>query len=431
MPPPESLPIGRLGANRLLFKGSPFDVMQLAILPLVGIILAQFPPEQWSSQTPNRITVTPNHLDTQLLRFAQPLLLPDYPTFNSQRLDQQLESYARYLATSGIPDVLIVGSSRSLQGVDPVALETALADQGYPGIKIYNFSINGATAKVIDLIVRRILTPEQLPRLILWADGSRAFNSGRVDITYNGIATSEGYKRLATGVRPIANLEPVETSPELHAICFDLPKSIPTKKVTLPSSEMLDTLVSEVVRQSYTNFVCEQSWALEHVEPDPTTSTVNITTSPSPTVNGLETAGFQPVAMRFDPATYYQQFPRVSGQYDSNYVPFQLPGEQMNATIAIARYMRHQQIPLVFVNLPLTQEYLDPVRQNYEQQFQQHMQQLASQEGFIYRDLLWRWATENGFFADPSHLNRYGAEAVSMQLALDPVIPWAILQAAD
>ena len=48
-------------------------------------------------------------------------------------------------------------------------------------------------------MTRRLLTPEQLPKLIIWADGARAFNSGRVDKTYNAIATSVGYQHLAAG----------------------------------------------------------------------------------------------------------------------------------------------------------------------------------------------------------------------------------------
>uniref|UniRef100_A0ACD5GVQ6 Uncharacterized protein n=1 Tax=Desertifilum tharense IPPAS B-1220 TaxID=1781255 RepID=A0ACD5GVQ6_9CYAN len=35
--------------------------------------------------------------------------------------------------------------------------------------------------------------------MILWADGARAFNSGRGDATYNAIATSAGYQSLMAG----------------------------------------------------------------------------------------------------------------------------------------------------------------------------------------------------------------------------------------
>jgi hypothetical protein len=93
---------------------------------------------------------------------------------------------------------MIVGSSRALRGVDPVALRKELAAMGYEDISIFNFGINGATAQVVDLVIRQVLEPDQLPRLIIWADGARAFNSGRVDVTFNAIVASPGYRDLLT-----------------------------------------------------------------------------------------------------------------------------------------------------------------------------------------------------------------------------------------
>jgi hypothetical protein len=52
------------------------------------------------------------------------------------------------------------------------------------------------------------------------------------------------------------------------------------------------------------------------------------------------------------------------------------------------------------------------------------MQRLAQQEGFIFRDLSSLWLSQNDYFADPSHLNRFGAEAVAKQLAQDRTLPW-------
>jgi hypothetical protein len=80
----------------------------------------------------------------------------------------------------------------------------------------------------------------------------------------------------------------------------------------------------------------------------------------------------------------------------------------------------------VFVNLPLTDEYLDPVRSEYEQQFKQSVLSLSMSQagGFTFKDLGDRWTTEHRYFSDPSHLNRYGAYAISKQLAQDPLIPW-------
>ncbi|MFM6281785.1 MAG: hypothetical protein ACKN9K_25835, partial [Dolichospermum sp.] len=81
-------------------------------------------------------------------------------------------------------------------------------------------------------------------------------------------------------------------------------------------------------------------------------------------------------------------------------------------------------ISLVFVNMPLTSDYLDPVRSKYEQQFQKHLSKFTSDPNFIYRDLSQLWPTANNYFSDPSHINRYGADQVSKKLALDPIISW-------
>ena len=79
---------------------------------------------------------------------------------------------------------------------------------------------------------------------------------------------------------------------------------------------------------------------------------------------------------------------------------------------------------MVFVNMPLTSDYLDPVRTKYEQQFQKHLLKFTSDPHFIYRDLSQLWPTASNYFSDPSHINRYGAYEVSKNLALDPIISW-------
>ena len=124
-----------------------------------------------------------------------------FPSLGSPVLDEQLRLYLSYLVTMGPPDILIIGSSRALQGVDPQLLQTNLNSQGYP-LRVYNFSVNGATAQVMNFVLQRLLTPDQLPRLIVWADGSRAFNSRRVDATFARILSSPGYQALLRGEKP-------------------------------------------------------------------------------------------------------------------------------------------------------------------------------------------------------------------------------------
>lgn len=136
--------------------------------------------------------------------------------------------------------------------------------------------------------------------------------------------------------------------------------------------------------------------------------------------------GFLPIALQFNPATYYQDFARVAGRYDSDYENFRLTGSQTDAMHDLLREMDERQIPVVFVNLPLTDEYLDGDRQAYEQEFRQFMLQTASYyPNFYFRDLSEVWTTEYDYFSDPSHLNRYGAYEVAHRLAQDPMIPWS------
>jgi hypothetical protein len=137
----------------------------------------------------------------------------------------------------------------------------------------------------------------------------------------------------------------------------------------------------------------------------------------------IKANGFLPLDIRFDPRSYYQKKPRVSGRYDADYQPFNLAGQQATALNAVKAMAKQQQIPLVFVNLPLNQDYLDSVRRLREQQFQQMMQKQAG-DGLVFIDMGRQWPNRNEYFSDPSHLNRYGAAAVANQLANNPQIPW-------
>jgi hypothetical protein len=330
-------------------------------------------------------------LFSNLILPLPPLLLPDllmppydFPSFNSQRLDEELQIYSRYLRTYGTPDVLIVGSSRSLQGIDPLALQEGLEVQGYSGLKIFNFGINGATAQVIDVLLQEVLEEEHLPKLIIWGDGLRAFNDGRPDLTYREIIASEGYRRLQQGDRPIVS------------------RAFPDEPILMASTaqSIVTSTLTESVQQT--------------ISAD------------------LDMYGFQAISDRFDPTTYYTQYPRVAGNFDSDYAPFILGQEQTTATIAVAEFARSHNIPLVVVNLPLTQDYLDATRQNYERQFVNHMQQLAQQHAFTfinlhqYSDLM-----QNQYFADPSHINQHGARAVGLHLAGNSNVPWGRVRSEE
>ncbi|MBF2078672.1 MAG: hypothetical protein IGR76_09145 [Synechococcales cyanobacterium T60_A2020_003] len=348
----------------------------------------------------------------------------EFPSFHSELLDQQLQRYAAFMKHSGVPDVLVVGSSRALQGVDPTVLRDALRDQGYDGVTVYNFSVNGATAQVIDVVLRQVLTPDQLPKLIVWADGSRAFNSGRTDATYARITSSPGYQALATGDRPIQFRPELPTgtiasSKEPGTVCVDVPP-IPREDL---SAQIAVPVKSLCHSWSEANLMAAQTSTNDAIAaPDPLGQLSGAAAAHPIHIDEL---GFAAIDTRFEPVSYYQQFPHVSGDFDGSYRPFSLEGVQTDATRTIAQFAAEQGIPLVFVSLPLTADYLDPTRQYYEEQFRWYMQQLAVDEGFVFVDLSQAWLYENGYFQDPSHINRYGAAAVANALAIDPTIPWS------
>ncbi|MGD1855271.1 MAG: hypothetical protein ACFB2W_13590 [Leptolyngbyaceae cyanobacterium] len=274
-----------------------------------------------------------------------------FPSLGSAVLNEQLRLYLSYLAALGPPDILIVGSSRALQGVDSQQLQIELQKQDYP-LRVFNFSVNGATAQVLNFVLQRVLTADQLPRLVIWADGSRAFNSRRVDATFARIIGSPGYQAALAGEKP-----------------------------------------------GFTD------------------------TAPSPRQpSSLNSYGFLPVPAVFEPASFYQRYPRVNGRYDAFYNPFGLTGLQLGSLRSLVGYLQSRNIDLIYVNLPLSGDYLDEYRLAIERQFQQFLQTQSQQLGFTVIDRLSQWVGQNAFFADPSHLNQTGAAVLAQQLARNPLV---------
>jgi hypothetical protein len=354
-----------------------------------------------------------------------------FTSFDNPIFDDQLLLYLSSIAAVGQPDVLIVGSSRALVGIDPQQLQQALAAQGKGNLKVFNFGINGGTAQIVDFQLRQLLKSEQLPRLILWADGVRAFNSGRPDRTYNSMVASAGYQRLIAGERPTLPQNATETI----ETCEDLPgtslSNISPQPLQPANPSALAVATSGQGRTgvpfeatSYSVPAPEEELLLtqldESTAPSGLTMARNITGYSS---WAIKANGFLPLDIRFEPRSYYQKKPRVSGRYDADYQPFNLAGQQATALNSVKAMAKQQQIPLVFVNLPLNQDYLDSVRGLREQQFQQMMQKQAG-DGLIFIDMGRQWPNRNEYFSDPSHLNRYGAAAVANQLANNPQIPW-------
>ncbi len=286
------------------------------------------------------------------------------PSLGSDLLDAQLAGYLSYVATVGTPDILIVGSSRSLQGIDPTVMQQTLRGRGQQSLKVFNFSVNGATAQVVNFVLSDLL-PEPLPKVIVWGDGSRAFNDGRRDRTWESIVASPGYRALGMGLRPDGYGQGMRVTAR----------------------------------------------------------------SPLPKIPGnLDAFGFSAVGDRFVPQTYYQQFPQVNGRYDGAYSPFTLYGQQTTALAALANFARANGSQIIFVNLPLSGNYLDDYRLYYEGQFQQFLQAQSGALGFEVVDLLTQWRAQPGLFADPSHINQEGAAAIATQLAQHPKLLAALNQ---
>lgn len=383
-----------------------------------------------------------------------------YPTFNSHQLDEKLVLYRHFLTEHGRPDVLIIGSSRALRGVDPIALKQQLSEQGYPNVTVFNFGINGATAQVVDLIIRQLLPKEALPRVILWADGARAFNSGRVDITFNGIVASPGYHTFIAGRPPLAGtltaqatpmVQPAETGTtaagnqdqanqyqanqypanQYQSVNRELDTILGALSVARSHRDQFRTQVRDQVAKwlpiGKSVLADNSATALKEFS-DATSPAASAANSPSAMATDgrgmIDVDGFLPLPNRFNPATYYQKYSRVLGDYDSDYDSFALVGSQTEALANLTQFTKAEQIPLVFVNLPLTSDYLDSTRKQYEEQFQQHMLQQSAQLGFIYRDLSQALLGQFDYFSDPSHLNRYGGYEVSRRLAQDVMVPW-------
>lgn len=370
---------------------------------------------------------------SQSLALTQELLsYSPYPSFRSQQMDEKLALYHQRLAESGPPDVLVIGSSRALRGVDPAALKRELTALGYGDLSIFNFGVNGATAQVVDLTIRRVLEPSQLPRIIVWADGARAFNSGRTDVTYNAIATSAGYQELerrnpgdvAQDVEAAEDAVEDELMPfgaalreSYQALDKTLSDRLGTRSAIYEERDQLKALVRDRV---LTPLVAPIAFSLDEQK-----TTQNTSDMPIPEGSRVDFDGFLALEARFNPATYYQLYARVPGAYDSDYEAFALAGAQAEAFDQLLTYTQRQDIPVIFINTPLTDEYLDGYRRDAEETFQQTMLRYsATEENFIFRDLGQVWTSRYDYFSDPSHLNRYGAYQVSLQIAQDPMIPW-------
>ena len=78
----------------------------------------------------------------------------------------------------GAPDVIIVGSSRARRGVLAPVIQRAILENGL-GRSVKNFSLGGAEAEEVELVIRRIAEAPSRPKLIVWAIAAREFKKRR------------------------------------------------------------------------------------------------------------------------------------------------------------------------------------------------------------------------------------------------------------
>lgn len=370
-----------------------------------------------SAITDNELIYSPQQ---DLVSTASLLQDSRLPSFRSQQLDEKLALYRQMVEQSGPPDVLIIGSSRALRGVDPAALKQTLAASGHEDLTIFNFGVNGATAQVVDLIVRRLIPANQLPQMVIWADGARAFNSGRTDVTFNAIATSEGYRQLEAtdAINGVDGIALGSLSDQLTVRATNADQQLSELFGRASSAYSNRTKIRAAIGQGL--------GAITPEFPDDASTRAGATPTGRPSETSLiDYDGFLALSTRFNPATYYQDHPRVAGAYDGDYKSFRMEGEQTDALRSLLRFASEKDMSIVFVNTPLTDEYLDSHRNRSEKAFQRYMLQAAERYSELtYRDLGRLWPQGYDYFSDPSHLNRYGAYKVSERLAQDPLISW-------
>ncbi|MEO0407330.1 MAG: hypothetical protein AAF289_08275, partial [Cyanobacteria bacterium P01_A01_bin.135] len=391
------------------------------------------------------LTGTLSDADAAALIQASP-----YPPFNNPQLDLKLALYHQRLQTAGPPDVIVIGSSRAMRGVEPAVLMTELEALGYPNATVFNFGVNGATAQVVEVILRRILQPEQLPQLVIWADGARAFKQVATDQTYQAMLTSEGYQALEAGelgdvADPSTEAAAIADSPSssddaspslLHRHYQRLDQWLSERLGEISTAHPHRDRIKAWIAERFRFFVAQGAEAEVESAAEPVAEAGEAASSVSLAqafaVAKVDASGFLPITARFDPATYYQQYARVPGNYDKDYAGFELRGAQTEALQQIIDLATAQEMTVVFANTPLTQEYLDPFRAGHEQTFRQYMIDTALQhDAFVFRDLSRLWAQRDDshqFFSDPSHLNRYGAVELSAHLAGDPLVPWSLIE---
>lgn len=445
-----------------------------------------------------------------------------YPSLGQLQLDRQLRRYLAYLDTVGQPDILIVGGQGAAQGVDPLALQDSLGDRGYGDLKVFNWGISQASAQTVEWLLTELLTPQQLPKLVVWAETSVALNGSRQDTGFAKISASPGQRFLQRGLLPQLAAQEKSLAQQLGQILSrPIERPLPAGVLSLTQSpsgvtpqveakavavtkqelkpEVSEAPVASRIAQSAsvqghspiralpllkpqafvsttpvraavgetgetsgfrlvnwcrnTQGPCQtqdgQSAALvqaapawlQQVQADQTARRANrgpspvrrlqnstVASAPLPSITlpnwpqsqasqrFLQAMGFQSVSQRLG-VTQPSGRPWLRGDQDRNYRNFSLQGEQNRALHRLVKFGQQQEMAIAFVQLPLSQQYLDIERRSREEAFRTYLDVAAQMtplnlvalpdEGLPWNEAL---------FARPHHLNRYGAAVLSWQI---------------
>ena len=372
----------------------------------------------YAQSNTTKLIISNSQIDTRESNPDKTITAKPAPNFNISLFNEKL-SLLDWQATNQrrSPDILIMGSSRALRGIEPSALEQALAAKGYPNINVFNLGIDGATAQVVNIQLTEILTRPQLPKMIIWADGLRAFNGSRNDVTYEEITASVGYQQLQQALK--------DGNPSQNNPIADRDNGV-NNKANQPIAQALNFIfATPTKRQEVRTSVVKSFDNATHVLSN---SEALIAATMPNTVTALDSKGFVAFDITFDPTTYFQKYPQVSGDYDLDYRNFEPEGKQFDSLINVADFCRRNNIQLVVINMPLHGTYLDGIRMRYENIFNRRMEELALRESFTYLNFSQSLQNQAVLFSDPSHLNRQGAIAFSQLLAQNPKITWRSLK---
>lgn len=106
-------------------------------------------------------------------------------------------------------DVLFLGSSRTQQSIDPVAIEALLDRPGRRAVRVYNLAQQSASIVTQDLILRSLVTRERKPSLIVLEVGVGSLNSNCPEVgrCLEDYATPADLIRLHPAIRSVADIE--------------------------------------------------------------------------------------------------------------------------------------------------------------------------------------------------------------------------------